>query len=66
MNTLTEKLKGFWKEEEGLEMVEYAVTGGLILLGAVAAFLLVGGDVNRIITAVHTELGTVGGGAGGG
>lgn len=35
----------FVKDEDGLTIVEYAVAGGLITLGAVAAFVALGGSV---------------------
>ncbi|MGR9013173.1 MAG: Flp family type IVb pilin, partial [Gammaproteobacteria bacterium] len=38
MKTLNTILKAFWQEETGLTMVEYAVAGTLVTLGAVAAF----------------------------
>ncbi|MCP3752652.1 MULTISPECIES: Flp family type IVb pilin [Pseudomonas] len=42
----------FIKDEEGLTIVEYAVAGGLITLGAVAAFVTLGGNVNTAITSL--------------
>ncbi|WP_137885346.1 Flp family type IVb pilin [Pseudomonas sp. 2FE] len=40
----------FVKDEDGLTIVEYAVAGGLVTLGAVAAFIILGGNVNTQIT----------------
>ncbi len=40
----------FIKDEDGLTIVEYAVAGGLITLGAVAAFVTLGGNVSTAIT----------------
>lgn len=48
----------FWRDEEGLTIVEYAVAGGLITLGVVGAFITLGGHVDTIITALGDELGT--------
>ncbi|MBC3438637.1 MULTISPECIES: Flp family type IVb pilin [Pseudomonas] len=42
----------FIKDEEGLTIVEYAVAGGLITLGAVAAFITLGGNVSTAITSL--------------
>ncbi|CAK9889362.1 MULTISPECIES: Flp family type IVb pilin [Pseudomonas] len=42
----------FIKDEEGLTIVEYAVAGGLITLGAVAAFVTLGGNVSTAITSL--------------
>ena len=39
----------FVKDEDGLTIVEYAVGGGLITLGVVAAFILLGGAVDANI-----------------
>jgi pilus assembly protein Flp/PilA len=46
------KLVQFIRDEEGLTMVEYAIAGGLVGAGAVAAFRLLGGEVSRIINAI--------------
>lgn len=42
----------FIKDEEGLTIVEYAVAGGLITLGAVAAFVILGNNVATAITSL--------------
>ena len=42
----------FINDEEGLTIVEYAVAGGLITLGAVAAFVILGGNVATAITSL--------------
>lgn len=42
----------FIKDEEGLTIVEYAVAGGLITLGAVAAFVTLGTNVDAAITSL--------------
>jgi pilus assembly protein Flp/PilA len=49
MKTLSTMLKAFWLEETGLTMVEYAVAGTLITLGAAAAFTALGGAVTAQI-----------------
>ncbi|MFA5017025.1 MAG: hypothetical protein WC504_05730 [Methylobacter sp.] len=56
MKTLNTMLKAFWQEETGLTMVEYAVAGTLITLGAAAAFGTLGGAVTTQIGAITTKL----------
>jgi pilus assembly protein Flp/PilA len=57
-------LRAFFRDEEGLTMVEYAVAGTLITLAAVTAFTNLGTAVTTKITAIVTALN--GGGGGGG
>lgn len=45
LQTIKQAVIKFIKDEEGLTIVEYAVAGGLVTLGAVAAFILLGGNV---------------------
>ncbi|MBY7886730.1 Flp family type IVb pilin [Vibrio fluvialis] len=59
MNKFTKFVKDFWQDEEGLTAVEYAVAGGLIVVGVVAAFNALGVNVNRIIGLINTELDAV-------
>lgn len=40
----------FVRDEDGLTIVEYAVAGGLITLGAVGAFVILGNNVDTQIT----------------
>ena len=42
----------FIDDEDGLTIVEYAVAGGLITLGAVAAFVTLGCNVKDAITSL--------------
>ncbi len=56
MKTLSTMLKAFWQEETGLTMVEYAVAGSLITLGAVTAFTNLGTAVSGRIGAITTAL----------
>ena len=57
--TMKEKMVSFLKDEQGLTMVEYAVAGGLITAGAVAAFTLLGANVDRIIRLINGYLDAV-------
>jgi pilus assembly protein Flp/PilA len=56
MNTFMTKLRTFWREEEGLTTVEYAIAGGLVGLAVVLAFTNLGTRVGQIITAIHDAL----------
>ena len=60
MSKFTQQILTFIRDEEGLTMVEYAVAGGLILVGAVAAFEVVGTQTSRVINLIGTELTGVG------
>jgi Flp pilus assembly pilin Flp len=56
---MKELVKKFLSDESGLETVEYALVGGLILVVAVAMIAAVGEKVNGVFTALDTKLGTV-------
>ncbi|MEN8132143.1 MAG: Flp family type IVb pilin [Pseudomonadota bacterium] len=56
MSKMTEKVLSFIKDEEGLTIVEYAVAGGLITVGAIAAFSALGVTVAGVITTIDTTL----------
>jgi len=47
----------FLREEEGLTMIEYAVAGGVITLGAAAAFGLLGDAVTAKVDTITTNVG---------
>jgi pilus assembly protein Flp/PilA len=49
----------FFREEEGLTTVEYAIAGGLVGAAVIGAFLLLGGQVSRIINAIEQALNTI-------
>lgn len=52
MANIKASLMAFIKDDAGLTIVEYAVAGGLITLGAVAAFTTLGGNVSTAITSL--------------
>jgi Flp pilus assembly pilin Flp len=52
MKNLNNALKSFWNNEDGLEMVEYAVIAALIIVAASAAF-------TTLATGITTELAAV-------
>ncbi len=55
MKTLVEFLQALWSEEEGLETVEYAVVGALIITAAVT------GAYGAVATAVAGVLNAIAG-----
>lgn len=57
-------LISFWKEEEGLTVVEYAIAGGLIGATVIAAFTNLGKTVGNIIAYINTQLQAAPGAAG--
>lgn len=58
MSKLMQGIERFWKEEEGTEVVEWALVGGLIVAVGAAIFVLMGGHVSALLGAVEEELGT--------
>lgn len=49
-------LLAFLRDEQGLTMIEYAVAGGLITLGAVVAFTDLGSAIGTKVTSVKDAL----------
>ena len=49
----------FIRDEDGLTTVEYAIAGGLVGAGVIAAFSALGIEVNRIIQFLGDQLKTV-------
>ncbi|KMM79972.1 Flp family type IVb pilin [Pseudomonas deceptionensis] len=52
LQSLKTSVLKFINDEDGLTIVEYAVAGGLITLGAVAAFITLGTNVKTAITSL--------------
>ena len=50
-------MKRFFKDERGLETVEYAIIAGLIAVAAIATITLIGTQVNIKLNDVLTALG---------
>ena len=50
------KIMNFLREEDGLTMIEYAVAGGLITLGAVAAFTGLGEAITGKVEAISAKV----------
>ena len=49
-------LRTLWRDDEGQDLIEYALIGGLVALVAVAAITTSGQQVNRIWTNISTSL----------
>ncbi len=54
---MKDKILAFLRDEDGLTIVEYAVACALITTAVAAAFLALGGEVQRIIELVVGFLG---------
>ncbi|GGB88772.1 hypothetical protein GCM10011352_13470 [Marinobacterium zhoushanense] len=65
MNVITQKMIGFFKEDEGLTTVEYAVAGSLVAAAVILAFTDLGCEVGMTIQylADVIEAGAAGGAA---
>lgn len=49
------QIKKFMLDDSGLETVEWAIVGGIIVAGAASLFVLIGGDVLNGISALEAE-----------
>jgi len=52
-------LRRFFRDERGLELSEYAIMAGVVILLAVAVVILIGKNINRIFTLLNGKLDTV-------
>ena len=50
------KLFAFIRDEEGLTTVEYAIAGGLVGAGVIAAFSDLGTEVGRVINDIYLAI----------
>jgi pilus assembly protein Flp/PilA len=57
--------KRFVREDEGQDLIEYALLAGFISLVAVAAITGVGSGLNQVYTNINTTVGTIPPGVGG-
>lgn len=62
MNIAKELLR-LVNDEEGLTVVEYAIAGGLVAAGVVAAFQGLGDNVNSVISGLCESVGSAVSGA---
>jgi len=56
MKMMINRLRTFASNDEGQDLIEYALLVGLISLVAVAAIGLAGGSVNQIFTNIQQQL----------
>lgn len=56
MHNVMTYVSKFLRDEEGLTTVEYAIAGGMVGAGAIAAFAALGGEVGRIIGEIKDAL----------
>jgi len=55
MSNIMKKVSQFIRDEEGTELVEWALVAGLIIVVASALFLLIGGNLTTIFTALQAD-----------
>ncbi len=48
-------IKSFVLDESGLETVEWAIVGGIVVAVGAAIFVTIGGDVSRGLNSLGTE-----------
>jgi len=53
---MREKLMAFFREEEGLTTVEYAIAGALVAIAVIAAFQALGLSVAGVIDTITGKL----------
>ncbi|WP_295438869.1 Flp family type IVb pilin [uncultured Thiodictyon sp.] len=52
----TDALKGFWRDEDGIETVEYALLAALVVAAAIAAWTLLGTNVSTMANQIATTI----------
>lgn len=57
MNKLMQGIERFWKEEEGTEVVEWALVAGLVVAVGAAIFIAIGDQVVEHLGALLDALG---------
>ncbi len=53
---LSNTIRKFWVEEDGLETLEWAILGGVIIIGAVAAYAGLGDAIARVFGDMQEEV----------
>ncbi len=56
MKRFLSKMRGLAVEEEGQDMIEYALLGAFIAIVAVAVLILIGPEIERVYNKILTEL----------
>ena len=57
MKTLMTQMRAFVREEEGQDLIEYALLAALVALAATAAMTSLGGGISTVFGNVTTRLG---------
>jgi pilus assembly protein Flp/PilA len=52
-------IKRFVSDETGLETVEWAIVGGIVVAVGAGIFVLIGGDTSRGLTSLQTQTATI-------
>lgn len=52
----TDALKRFWRDEDGIETVEYALLAALVVAAAIAAWTLLGGNISSVANDVANTI----------
>ena len=63
MNAAFNRVRCFFKSEDGPTATEYAVMLALIIVVSIAAITSLGGKVNAVFASADTELGSMAGGS---
>lgn len=63
---IRDELTRLVREDEGTEVVEWALVAGLIVVLAAATFAAIGGNVDTVFKAIETKTGEAAANAGGG
>ena len=49
-------LKKFWRDEEGVTMMEYGIIAAMLSIAAIIVIAAVGGQVNELYSKVASEM----------
>jgi pilus assembly protein Flp/PilA len=60
MKTIINAINGFVRNDEGQDLIEYALLAGLVALAATVAMGTLGGAISQKFTDVATEVGNAG------
>jgi pilus assembly protein Flp/PilA len=55
------QIKKFMLDDSGLETVEWAIVGGVIVAVGAALFITIGGNVKSVLTLLDTQVGAAAG-----
>lgn len=56
MKCLMHALSRIWRDEQGTEVLEWALVAGLIVVGAIAAIVLIGPKVVTLWTNINAAI----------